>query len=74
MKNSKHFIGLLAFVCTLSIAACSEQKTTTEEQVEITTMDSTTTKAKEISDKLEAQTREVEASIEKLDNEFSTGN
>lgn len=74
MKKVKYFIGLAALVCILATAACTQQKTTTEEQVEITTMDSSATKAKEVSAKLEAQTKEVEASIEKMDKEFSTNN
>lgn len=71
MKKIKYFITLSAIVFTLSITACSNQQTTTEEKVQIDTMDSTVTKAKDASDKLEAQTKEVEASIEKMDKDFS---
>lgn len=72
MKQLKSLIAFTAVICTLSITACSNQQSTTEEKVQIDTMDSTVTKAKDASDKLEAQTKEVEASIEKMDKEFST--
>ena len=65
----KQLIPLL-FAVFLFATACTEQKTNTKEQIEIKTMDSTSRSIKETSDKLEDQTKKVEASLEKLDSEF----
>ena len=65
----KQLIPLL-FIAILFATACTEQKTSTQEQIEIKTMDSTAQSVKETSDKLEEQTKKVEASLEKLDSEF----
>ncbi len=61
------FIAILASSC-----ADTDSKTVSVEETEITTMDSTAKAAKETSDKLEEQTKKVEASLEKLDSEFKT--
>lgn len=66
---SKQLIPLL-FTALLFATACTEQKASTQEQIEIKTMDSTSRSIKETSDKLEDQTKKVEASLEKLDSEF----
>lgn len=71
MKKNKLVFLAIAGLC-ISFAACSEQKTTNQEEIEIKTMDSTSKSVKETSDKLEEQTKKVEASLEKLDNEFQT--
>ena len=55
-------------------ASCSESKTTTQEETEITTIDSSQKAVKETNEKLEDQTKKVEASLEKLDSEFKTTN
>jgi len=68
-----HFIKQLAlpfFTAMLFATACTEQKTNTQEQTEIKTMDSTSKAVNDASDKLEDQTKKVEASLEKLDSEF----
>lgn len=60
-------------VAFLSVS-CAESNTRSEEETEITTIDSTTNNAKETNDKLEEQTKKVESSLEKLDSEFTTTN
>jgi septal ring factor EnvC (AmiA/AmiB activator) len=55
-----------------TLASCTETKTTTEEEVEITKMDSTSKEVKETTAKLEEETEKVEESLEKLDEEFET--
>jgi len=69
MKKNK--LGLVAFaaIC-LAGSACTEQKKSSQEEIEIKTMDSTSNSIKSSADKLEDQTKKVEASLEKLDNEF----
>ena len=64
----------LALVALLLAPSCAENKTNTQEQVEIKSMDSTTKVLKENSEKLEDQTKKVEASLEKLDKEFESDN
>jgi len=67
-------IGVLAFTLVLMLSSCTESTTSAEEKIEINTMDSTSKAVKENTDKLEEQTRKVEASIEKTDSEFKAGN
>ena len=64
----------LAFAAFIIASSCSDTKTNTQEQTEISTMDSTSALLKENADKLEAQTKKVEESLEKLDTEFETNN
>jgi hypothetical protein len=54
--------------------ACSENTNTTEEKVEIRNMDSTSKILIDNTSRLEDQTNKVEASLEKLDNEFENDN
>ncbi len=71
MKKNK--LVLVAFAgLFISFSACTEQKKSSQEEIEINTMDSSSKSIKENSDKLEEQTKKVEASLEKLDNEFKT--
>ena len=71
----KYNIALMLVVATIiGFTACNESTTTTAETTEITQMDSTAKQAKEAREKLEEQTKKVEASIEKLDEEFKTNN
>jgi hypothetical protein len=68
-----HYTRLFApfvFAAVLATASCAEKKTNTEEEVQIQTMDSTSKVVKENTEKLEDQTKKVEASLEKLDKEF----
>ena len=65
-------IAPIAFAAIFLFSSCKESKTNTEEQVEITKMDSTSKAIKEATNKLEEQTKKVEASLEKLDKEFET--
>ena len=58
----------LLFAAVL-MASCSGSSTSTEEQTEITQMDSTAKAAEEATDKLEEQTKKVEANLENLDAE-----
>ena len=74
MRKIKNSTSLLILLCSITLAACTEQKTTVEEKAAITSMDSTSAKAKEAAERLDAQTKAVEASIEKLDKEFSSDN
>ena len=64
----------LAFAALIIASSCTETKTNTQEQAEINTIDSTSRILKENTDKLEAQTKKVEESLEKLDAEFKTNN
>jgi len=69
-----HLKRILAYGLIAIIAAtgCKESSTSKTEEVEIQTMDSTSKAIKENQEKLEEQTKKVEASIEKLDNEFDS--
>jgi septal ring factor EnvC (AmiA/AmiB activator) len=67
-------LASLSFVAVILATSCTEKKTNTQEQVEIQSMDSTSRVLKENSEKLEDQTRKVEASLEKLDKEFESDN
>ena len=69
MKPFKNLFPALCLFLLIASASCTQQSTT-EEKVEITTMDSTAQKAKEVTDKLDEQTKKVEASIEKMDEDF----
>ena len=62
----------LCLVFAAAFTGCSENTSSKTEEVEITTMDSTSKAIKENREKLEEQTQKVEASIEKLDNEFDS--
>lgn len=55
-------------------SSCEEKTTTTStaEQTRINSMDSTAKVASEQKEKLEDQTKKVEESLEKLDNEFDS--
>lgn len=64
----------LAFAAFIIASSCTDTKTNTQEETEINTMDSTSALLKENADKLEAQTKKVEESLEKLDTEFETNN
>ena len=64
----------IAFAAVVLASSCTETKTNTQEQSQINTMDSTSKALKENQDKLEDQTKKVEASLEKLDKEFQTNN
>ena len=71
----KYNIALMLVVATtIGFTACNESTTTTAETTEIKQMDSTAKQAKEAREKLEEQTKKVEASIEKMDEEFKTNN
>ena len=62
----KQFVLYLNDVSPISIHS--------KEEIEITTMDSTSKVLEENTDKLEEQTKKVEESLEKLDKEFDTTN
>ncbi len=62
----------LVFAAIIMTASCSESKTNSEEQTEISTIDSTSKAVKENTDKLDEQTKKVEESLEKLDKEFDS--
>jgi hypothetical protein len=64
----------LAFAALIIASSCTQTTTNTQEQAEINTIDSTSTILKENTDKLEAQTKKVEKSLEKLDTEFKANN
>ncbi len=70
-----HYIRRLCPVvlaAVLTTASCGEKKTNTEEEVQIRSMDSSSKVIKENTEKLEDQTKKVEASLEKLDKEFDS--
>lgn len=64
-------IGAIVFASVLILTSCAESTTNAEEKIEINTMDSTSKSVKENTDKLEEQTKKVEASIDKTDSEFN---
>ena len=64
--------SVLGIVAIMAATGCKESQTSKTEEVEINTMDSTSKAIKENQEKLEEQTKKVEASIEKLDNEFDS--
>ena len=70
----KPYIKKLAPIifAALVITSCAESETNSKEEIEITTMDSTSKVLEENTDKLEEQTKKVEESLEKLDKEFDT--
>lgn len=72
----KPYIKRLAPIifAALVMTSCAESETNTNEEIEITTMDSTSKVLEENTDKLEEQTKKVEESLEKLDKEFDTTN
>ena len=72
----KSYIKSLASIIFLAVvlSSCAESETNTKEEIEITTMDSTSKVLEENTDKLEEQTKKVEESLEKLDKEFDTTN
>jgi proteasome assembly chaperone (PAC2) family protein len=71
MNPFKKPIVFIGAICLLGAAACSETSTkSTQEEIEIKTMDSTSKAIKENNEKLEDQTKKVEESLEKLDKEF----
>jgi hypothetical protein len=72
MKYSK-FPAFILIAAFFLISSCNE-KTTTKEEVEITTMDSTSKVFKNNTSELEDQTKKVEASLEKLESEFEINN
>jgi len=67
-------IAPLAFAAFIIASSCTERKTVPQEQAEIYTIDSNSRILKENTDKLEAQTKKVEESLEKLDTEFEANN
>lgn len=69
MNPLKKLFILSGIACMLSVAACTDRKTTTTEETEIKRMDSTSKVIKENTDKLDDQTRKVEESLEQLDKE-----
>lgn len=68
----KRSLGILVIVTILGMVSCTENKTTSKEEVEIKTMDSVSSELKKNSQEVEEQTEKVEASIEKLDKEFDS--
>ncbi len=64
----------LAFAAVIAASSCTETKTNTQEQAEINRIDSTSRILKENTDKLEVQTKKVEESLVKLDDEFKANN
>lgn len=74
MINQVKRLAPFAVAAILFSVSCTEIKTNTAEQAEIQTMDSTAAALKETQDKLEDQTKKVEASLEKLDSEFQPSN
>ncbi|MBA2745170.1 MAG: hypothetical protein H0U44_02990 [Flavisolibacter sp.] len=64
----------LSFGIMFVFASCDSKKTSTTEEVEITTMDSTSKLLQKNTEQLEDQTNKLENSLEKLDKEFETKN
>jgi septal ring factor EnvC (AmiA/AmiB activator) len=60
------------FLVLVTLVACGDTKMSAEEQSRVNEMDSTETNVQQRTKALEDQTKKVEESLEKLDNEFST--
>jgi Skp family chaperone for outer membrane proteins len=73
MKTHK-IAFMLALVVAIGFTACTESGSSKTETIEITQMDSTAKQAKMAAERLEEQTKKVEESIEKMDEEFKTKN
>ena len=71
MKNYK-FAFLLVLAIVFGFTACQESGSSKVETTETTQMDSTAKQAKAARERLEDQTKKVEESIEKMDEEFKT--
>ncbi|MEO7446081.1 MAG: hypothetical protein ABIT96_13925 [Ferruginibacter sp.] len=69
-KNRKQVLFILAFAVMGALFSCSNQKTTTDEEVKIERMDSVSTNLKKSSAELEDQTKKVEKALEDVDKEF----
>jgi Skp family chaperone for outer membrane proteins len=66
-------ILIIPFAIILIIASsCNDNKTSPQEEVKITSMDSTTRVLKQNREKLEEQTKKVETSLENLEKEFDS--
>jgi hypothetical protein len=66
-------ILIIPFAIILIIASsCNDNKTSPQEEVKITSMDSTTRVLKQNREKLEEQTKNVETSLENLEKEFDS--
>lgn len=72
MKYCIKMVTPLVFAVFIMGSSCTESKTNTEEETQISEMDSTSKLVKENIDKMEDQTKKVEESLEKLDKEFDT--
>ena len=72
MRNYSKFFITACFMLVLSSMSCSQKKSNSREETEISSMDSTARAVKENTRKLEEQTKKVEASLEQLDKEFET--
>lgn len=70
MNHFKKWTALAVFAIALSFTACNDADADPKEEIEITTMDSTSKVVKDNTEKLEDQTKKVEESLEKLDKEF----
>jgi hypothetical protein len=73
MRYAAKWMATLFLASFIGFSSCNE-KATTREEVEITTMDSTSKVLKNNTSELEDQTKKVEASIEKLEAEFELNN
>jgi hypothetical protein len=62
-------MGLPAIAIAITLFSCTQSETTKEEKVEISRMDSTSGTVKQHTEKLENQTKKVEESLEKLDQQ-----
>ncbi len=74
MKSHIKTFSIVLFALVAMSVSCTESKTTSEEEIRIKTMDSTSKAVKENTEKLDEQTKKVEASLEKLETEFETSN
>ena len=66
----KSFLSVCVFA--IFLISCSDSKADPGEEGRVATMDSTTKLLQDKNEKLEEQTKKVEASLEKLDGEFDT--
>lgn len=70
----KQALFIFGFSIMGALFSCSNQKTTSEEEVKIERMDSVSKNLKKSSAELEDQTEKVEKALEDVDKEFENNN
>ncbi len=70
MNKTLNILCSIALTAIILLSSCKNNKVSTEEKTTIETRDSVSRTATDVKNKLDKQTEAVEASIEKMDEEF----